>query len=193
MNQSNASMTVIGAGSYGTALAITLARNGHQVVLWGHDPKHIATLEHDRCNVAFLPDVPFPDTLRLESDLATALAASRNILVVVPSHVFGEVLRNIKPLMRPDARLVWATKGLEAETGRLLQDVAREALGDSIPLAVISGPTFAKELAAGMPTAISLASTDDAFADDLQQLLHCGKAFAFTATRISLACSLAAR
>ncbi len=65
-----------------------------------------------------------------ESDLATALAASRNILVVVPSHVFGEVLRQIKPLMRPDARLVWATKGLEAETGRLFQDVAREALGD---------------------------------------------------------------
>ncbi|STL75574.1 glycerol-3-phosphate dehydrogenase [Escherichia coli] len=149
MNQRNASMTVIGAGSYGTALAITLARNGHEVVLWGHDPEHIATLERDRCNAAFLPDVPFPDTLHLESDLATALAASRNILVVVPSHVFGEVLRQIKPLMRPDARLVWATKGLEAETGRLLQDVAREALGDQIPLAVISGPTFAKELAAG--------------------------------------------
>ncbi|HDJ7997137.1 TPA: NAD(P)-binding domain-containing protein, partial [Escherichia coli] len=141
MNQRNASMTVIGAGSYGTALAITLARNGHEVVLWGHDPEHIATLERDRCNAAFLPDVPFPDTLHLESDLATALAASRNILVVVPSHVFGEVLRQIKPLMRPDARLVWATKGLEAETGRLLQDVAREALGDQIPLAVISGPT----------------------------------------------------
>ena len=92
MNQRNASMTVIGAGSYGTALAITLARNGHEVVLWGHDPEHIATLERDRCNAAFLPDVPFPDTLHLESDLATALAASRNILVVVPSHVFGEVL-----------------------------------------------------------------------------------------------------
>ncbi|MDU7306716.1 MAG: NAD(P)H-dependent glycerol-3-phosphate dehydrogenase [Escherichia coli] len=150
MNQRNASMTVIGAGSYGTALAITLARNGHEVVLWGHDPEHIATLERDRCNAAFLPDVPFPDTLHLESDLATALAASRNILVVVPSHVFGEVLRQIKPLMRPDARLVWATKGLEAETGRL---------------------------AAGLPTAISLASTDQTFADDLQQLLHCGKSF----------------
>lgn len=87
------------------------------------------------------------------------------------------MLRQIKPLMRPDARLVWATKGLEAETGRLLQDVAREALGDQIPLAVISGPTFAKELAAGLPTAISLASTDQTFADDLQQLLHCGKSF----------------
>ena len=108
-------------GSSPPALAITLARNGHEVVLWGHDPEHIATLERDRCNAAFLPDVPFPDTLHLESDLATALAASRNILVVVPSHVFGEVLRQIKPLMRPDARLVWATKGLEAETGRLLQ------------------------------------------------------------------------
>lgn len=150
MNALNAAMTVIGAGSYGTALAITLARNGHHVVLWGHDPKHIATLQHDRCNAAFLPDVPFPDTLHLESDLATALAASRDILVVVPSHVFGQVLRQIKPLMRPDARLVWATKGLEAETGRLLQDVAREALGHAIPLAVISGPTFAKELAAGL-------------------------------------------
>ena len=114
MNALNAAMTVIGAGSYGTALAITLARNGHHVVLWGHDPKHIATLQHDRCNAAFLPDVPFPDTLHLESDLATALAASRDILVVVPSHVFGQVLRQIKPLMRSDARLVWATKGLEA-------------------------------------------------------------------------------
>ena len=167
MNALNAAMTVIGAGSYGTALAITLARNGHHVVLWGHDPKHIATLQHDRCNAAFLPDVPFPDTLHLESDLATALAASRDILVVVPSHVFGQVLRQIKPLMRSDARLVWATKGLEAETGRLLQDVAREALGDDIPLAVISGPTFAKELAAGLPTAISLAATDPQFADIL--------------------------
>ena len=96
---------------------------------------------------------------------------------MVPSHVFGQVLRQIKPLMRPDARLVWATKGLEAETGRLLQDVAREALGDDIPLAVISGPTFAKELAAGLPTAISLAATDPQFAEDLQHLLHCGKSF----------------
>ncbi|AFJ48913.1 NAD(P)H-dependent glycerol-3-phosphate dehydrogenase [Shimwellia blattae] len=177
MNSINASMTVIGAGSYGTALAITVARNGHNVVLWGHDPAHIATLQADRCNAAFLPDVPFPDSLYLESDLATALAASRDILVVVPSHVFGDVLRQIKPLMRPDARIVWATKGLEAETGRLLQDVAREALGDTIPLAVISGPTFAKELASGLPTAIAVASTDSVFTHDLQQLLHCGKSF----------------
>lgn len=177
MNTVNASMTVIGAGSYGTALAITLARNGHPVVLWGHNPEQIRKLQHDRCNQAFLPDVAFPDTLLLEADLARALAASRDVLVVVPSHVFGDVLRQLKPHLRPDARIVWATKGLEAETGRLLQDVAREALGDNIPLAVVSGPTFAKELAAGLPTAIALASTDAQFAEDLQQLLHCGKSF----------------
>lgn len=177
MNTVNASMTVIGAGSYGTALAITLARNGHTVVLWGHNPTQIQTLQQDRCNQAFLPDVPFPDTLLLEADLARALAASRDVLVVVPSHVFGDVLRQLKSHLRPDARIVWATKGLEAETGRLLQDVAREALGETIPLAVLSGPTFAKELAAGLPTAIALAATDAQFADDLQQLLHCGKSF----------------
>ncbi|MFP1909891.1 NAD(P)H-dependent glycerol-3-phosphate dehydrogenase [Lonsdalea quercina] len=177
MNMPDASMTVIGAGSYGTALAITLARNGHNVVLWGHDPVHVQALRDARCNQAFLPDVPFPDTLLLESDLTRAVAASRNILVVVPSHVFGDVLRQIKPHLRANARIVWATKGLEAETGRLLQDVAREALGDAIPLAVLSGPTFAKELAAGLPTAIALASTDSQFADDLQELLHCGKSF----------------
>ncbi|MEN5018395.1 NAD(P)H-dependent glycerol-3-phosphate dehydrogenase [Erwinia sp. Eh17-17] len=177
MDSPHASMSVIGAGSYGTALAITLARNGHDVVLWGHNPRHQAQLQADRCNTAFLPDVPFPDSLRLETDLAAALAASRDLLVVVPSHVFGDVLQQIKPHLRADSRLVWATKGLEKETGRLLQDVARDILGENIPLAVISGPTFAKELAAGLPTAIALAATDTEFADDLQQLLHCGKSF----------------
>lgn len=173
----DASMIVIGAGSYGTALAITLARNGHEVLLWGHDPAHIQALEATRCNQAFLPDVPFPPTLRLEASLPTALAASRDVLIVVPSHVFGSVLTQLKPHLRQDARIVWATKGLEADTGRLLQEVAREVLGDEIPLAVVSGPTFARELAAGLPTAIALAATDATFSADLQRLLHCGKSF----------------
>ena len=177
MTTLNASISVIGAGSYGTALAITLARNGHPVLLWGHNPQNVAQLQADRCNTAFLPDVPFPDNLVPEADLARVVSASRDLLVVVPSHVFGDVLMQLKPLLRADSRIVWATKGLEKETGRLLQDVAREILGDSIPLAVISGPTFAKELAAGLPTAIALAATDAQFADDLQQKLDCGKSF----------------
>ncbi|QOH79583.1 NAD(P)H-dependent glycerol-3-phosphate dehydrogenase [Plesiomonas shigelloides] len=170
-------MTVIGAGSYGTALALTLARNQHPVVLWGHDPQHMARLAAERENAAFLPGISFPPDLHIEADLAKAVTASRDILVVVPSHVFGEVLQQLRPYLRPDSRLVWATKGLEAETGRLLQDVAREVLGDAIPLAVLSGPTFAKEMAVGMPTAISVSASDPQFSADLQQLFHCGKSF----------------
>ncbi|MDC9588591.1 NAD(P)H-dependent glycerol-3-phosphate dehydrogenase [Xenorhabdus sp. XENO-10] len=172
-----ASMTVIGAGSYGTALAITLARNGHEVVLWGHNPEHINALQQARSNQTFLSDVSFPDSLLLEADLKSAVSASRNILIVVPSHVFGDVLQQIKPHLQHESRIVWATKGLEAETGRLLQDVAREILGNEIPLAVVSGPTFAKELAAGLPTAIAVSATTPEFGEELQQLFHCGKSF----------------
>ncbi|MCV5713945.1 glycerol-3-phosphate dehydrogenase, partial [Escherichia coli] len=98
------------------------------------------------------------------ADLQRAVQAAPVLLLVVPSHVFGDVLTRIKPFLRPDTRIAWATKGLEPDSGRLLQDGAREVLGDEIPLAVISGPTFAKELAAGLPTAISVASTHDEFA-----------------------------
>lgn len=168
-------MTVLGAGSYGTALAMSLARNGNRTVLWGHDAQHINELAEARCNEAYLPDLKFPETLILETDLEQAVAASRDILIVVPSHVFGEVLSRIKPFLRPESRISWATKGLEAETGRLLQDVATDILGSDFPLAVLSGPTFAKELAAGLPTAISISSTDPKFADDISHLLHCGK------------------
>lgn len=167
-----ASMVVLGAGSYGTALAIILARNGHKILLWGHNPVHIQALEAARCNLLFLPGVPFPPTLRLEMSLTSALTASRNILIVVPSRVFGSLLMKLKPHLRNDARIVWATKGLEIKTGRLLGEVAREILGPYIPLAVISGPTFASELAAGLPTAIVLAATEVTFSNDLQQLLH---------------------
>ncbi|PMN69820.1 NAD(P)H-dependent glycerol-3-phosphate dehydrogenase [Enterovibrio norvegicus] len=173
----NVAMTVLGAGSYGTSLAISLARNGANVVLWGHEPEHMAQLEIDRSNEAFLPGVAFPDSLILSADLQEAVQATRDILVVVPSHVFGMVLAQVKPFLRNDQRICWATKGLEPETGRLLQDVAHEQLGDNVPLAVLSGPTFAKELAAGMPTAISVASPNAEFLADLQEKIHCSRTF----------------
>ncbi|EGQ7977604.1 NAD(P)H-dependent glycerol-3-phosphate dehydrogenase [Vibrio cholerae] len=170
-------MTVIGAGSYGTSLAISLARNGANIVLWGHDAEHMARLDADRANHEFLPGIAFPDTLIVETDLQKAVQASRDLLVVVPSHVFGIVLKSLQPHLRADSRICWATKGLEPETGRLLQDVAHDVLGDSYPLAVLSGPTFAKELAMGMPTAISVASPDTQFVRDLQEKIHCSKTF----------------
>lgn len=171
------SMTVLGAGSYGTSLAISLARNGANVVIWGHEPEHMARLEADRANHEFLPGIDFPESLIVESDLEKAVQASRDLLVVVPSHVFGIVLNNVKPFLRDDTRICWATKGLEPETGRLLKDVAYDALGEGYSLAVLSGPTFAKELAMGMPTAISVASPDAQLVADLQEKIHCSKTF----------------
>ena len=168
---------MIGAGSYGTALAICFARNGHETLLWGRDQQHISNMATSRSNEKYLPGSQFPVSLALSSDLAATIQASDNILVVVPSHVFGDMLKQIKPFLRPNAKIAWATKGLDPQSGNLLQDVARDILGDEISLAVLSGPTFAKEMAAGLPTAISLSSTDDAFVAELSDLLHCEKTF----------------
>lgn len=172
-----AKISVIGAGSYGTALAICFARNGHETLLWGRDQQHINNMTTSRSNEKYLPGSKFPAPLVLSSDLAATIQASDNILVVVPSHVFGDMLKQIKPFLRPNAKIAWATKGLDPQSGNLLQDVARDILGDEISLAVLSGPTFAKEMAAGLPTAISLSSTDDTFVSELSDLLHCEKTF----------------
>ena len=152
MNTATSAVTVLGAGSYGTALAICLARNGHKVTLWGRNSQDVATLAAERKNQRYLPDIPFPDTLILEADLQRATQSSDIVLVVVPSHAFADTLKQIKPALRPNAKIAWATKGLEPNTGRLLQEVAVQELGEEVPLAVLSGPTFAKEMAMGSPT-----------------------------------------
>lgn len=179
MSQSTASnaISVIGAGSYGTALAVCFARNGHKTLLWGRDKSHVNDMTASHSNEKYLPGSQFPDALELSSDLQTTIQASDNILIVVPSHAFGDMLKQIKPFLRSHAKVAWATKGLDPESGNLLQDVARNILGEDISLAVLSGPTFAKEMVAGLPTAISLSSTDDAFVTELSDLLHCEKTF----------------
>ncbi|OUS23417.1 glycerol-3-phosphate dehydrogenase [Thalassotalea sp. 42_200_T64] len=172
-----ADISVIGAGSYGTALAFCLARNSHKTLLWGRSAEHVQAMAAKRSNEKYLPGFTFPETLSLQADLAVAIKASTNILIVVPSHAFVDMLEQIKPYLTPQHKIAWATKGLDPKEGRLLQDVAQDILGEDVSLAVISGPTFAKEMAAGLPTAISLASTDDAFAKTLSDLLHCEKTF----------------
>jgi glycerol-3-phosphate dehydrogenase (NAD(P)+) len=168
MNTSDGeSITVIGAGSWGTALAIQLARANRPTILWGRADDEPERLARERTNHRYLPDIRFPDTLRIEADLRTAIHGSRDILVVVPSHVFRIVLGEIKPHLRDDQRIAWATKGLEQETGQLPHQVARDVLGAAYPLAVLSGPTFATEVGAGLPTAMTIASTDAQFAGDL--------------------------
>ncbi|NDV92856.1 NAD(P)H-dependent glycerol-3-phosphate dehydrogenase [Alteromonas sp. 345S023] len=171
------SVSVLGAGSYGTALAFCLARNGNPTLLWGRDAQHIAELKADRENARYLPGAKFPDALEVNADLAEVVQASKDILIVVPSHGFAAILNSIKPLLKPHHRIIWATKGLEPKTGRLLREVAEETLGNAYPLAVLSGPTFAKEMVAGLPTAISLSSTDDTLSDEFAAKLHCAKSF----------------
>ncbi len=175
--KNQAKVTVLGAGSYGTALAICLARNGHSTLLWARNKDHIAQMQSSGKNQKYLPDIDFPKSLFVEADLTKAMSYSDIVLVVVPSHAFAGMLSAIKPLLTDNQKIVWATKGLEPETGRLLQDVARDILGEKVSLAVLSGPTFAKEMAMGLPTAISLSSTDDDLVAEFSELLHCGKCF----------------
>ncbi|CUS47615.1 MAG: glycerol-3-phosphate dehydrogenase (NAD(P)+) GpsA [Idiomarinaceae bacterium HL-53] len=171
------SVTVLGAGSYGTALAICIARKGVPTLLWGRDEQAMRDMAKTRQNARYLGDIQLPEALTPCTDLAKAVAASSIILVVVPSYGFAEVLKQIKPHLRADARVAWATKGLEPETGRLLSDVATEILGPTVSLAILSGPTFAKEMAQGMPTAIAVAATEPTFVAELSEALHCDKSF----------------
>jgi glycerol-3-phosphate dehydrogenase (NAD(P)+) len=159
-------MAVIGAGSWGTALAIQCARAGHPTRLWGRDAALIESMRLARRNARYLPDAEFPPSLEPVVDLAHALAGVRDALVAVPSHAFRATLLDIEPLIEIQARIAWASKGFEISTGLLPHEVAREVFG-SRPGAVLSGPTFAREVGAGLPTAMTVASRDADFAKEL--------------------------
>ncbi len=158
---------MLGAGSWGTALAIQFARAGRRTILWGHNPEHVERLKNERENRHYLPGAAFPDILVVEPSLARALAEASDVLIAVPSHGFRDLLKRIKPLLSEGARLAWATKGFELESGKLPHEVAGDVLGDAVPLAVLAGPTFATEVGAGLPTAMTVASTDERFASDM--------------------------
>lgn len=151
-------IAVLGAGSWGTALAVLLARNGHRTLLWGHDAAHVARLSHARCNAAFLPDITFPDNIELHEDLLVAARTAQHFLIVVPSHGFRAILMALQPHLPAGAMVAWATKGMDADSGTLLSQVADTILGASWPTGIVSGPSFAKEVAQGLPTAITVAS-----------------------------------
>jgi len=164
-------IAVIGAGSWGTALALQFARSGREVRLWGRDAEQLAAINSDGVNRRYLPDVPFPDNLHVEADLGACLAGVKDILIAVPSHGLRETLIKVQPLLDSAARICWATKGFELSTGKLPHQVAGEVLGDDRAMAVLSGPTFAKEVGAGLPTALTIAASDAEFAEDLAAAL----------------------
>ncbi|HWX80118.1 MAG TPA: NAD(P)H-dependent glycerol-3-phosphate dehydrogenase [Steroidobacteraceae bacterium] len=163
-------MTVVGAGSWGTALAILLAREGHPTRLWGRDAAQLDAMRLGRSNQRYLPDASFPDMLSITAELADALEDARDVLIAVPSHAFRETLERIRPHLGAETRIAWATKGFEFATGMLPHQVVREVLG-ARPGAVLSGPTFAREVGAGLPTAMTVASRDEQFARELASSL----------------------
>ncbi len=173
---------VIGAGSWGTALAILLSQNQHSTLLWGHDQEQMARLQAERENCQFLPGLRFPSALTPILDLQPYLTQVAHVLIVVPSEAFHQVLQMIAPTLPATTPVSWGTKGLEPNSCQPLHQVAFKLLGEQRPLAVISGPTFAKEVATGLPTAMTVAATQQAYADTLADLLRSDNCRVYTCT-----------
>lgn len=163
---------VLGSGSWGLALALHLERQQHRVMLWGFDKAEVTQLQTTRQNDHYLPGITLPDTIKITNDLKEAFAVAPDpiVLVAVPSHAFEPTLTQIKPLLGSQSRLIWATKGLSRD-GEFLHHVCQKILGD-VPKAVLSGPSFAKEVARDLPTAVVIASDNEAFAQELLTIFH---------------------
>jgi glycerol-3-phosphate dehydrogenase (NAD(P)+) len=165
-------IAVIGAGSWGTALAVLLSRLNRPACLWARDVEQVNVMQQERVNRRYLPGISLPDSLLLSHQLQEVIQHSRDVLIVVPSHAFRSTVLAIKPYLTGQHRLAWATKGFEPGAGKLMHEIVQDELGDQVPVAVISGPTFAREVARGLPTAVTVASHDTAFATYLAERLH---------------------
>jgi glycerol-3-phosphate dehydrogenase (NAD(P)+) len=177
-------VAVLGAGSWGTALAIQFARSGHPTRLWGRDSNSLLAMSQSRRNERYLPTAEFPEALTIATGLGQALAGAQDALIAVPSHAFRSMLVEIAPHLTAQTRLAWATKGFELDTGLLPHQIAHAVLGSQRAVAVLSGPTFAREVGAGLPTAMTIASPDADFAQALAQGLSSANFRAYTSTDI---------
>src|SRR5205814_739470 len=139
--------------SWGTALAIVLANNGQKVRLWDRDLPLMEDIHKTGKNNRYLPNIILPKNIKSCLTLADALQETNHCLIVVPSHGFKELLRAMKPLIASNYRIIWATKGLCSENGDFLHERIQQELGNDRAYAVLSGPSFAKEVALGLPTA----------------------------------------
>jgi glycerol-3-phosphate dehydrogenase (NAD(P)+) len=180
-----AHICVLGAGSWGTALAIQCARAGRPARLWGRNAVHVEAMARERVNQRYLPGAPFPESLQVRASLAEALEDAEDVLIAVPSHAFRALLLELAPLLPGAVRLCWATKGFELESGKLPNEVAHEVLGPGRAVAVLSGPTFAQEVGAGLPTAMTIASADGAYAERLAHDLASPNFRAYISTDIT--------
>lgn len=161
-----------------------LARSGCRVKLWARDPAHVEAMRSARRNPRFLPDTAFPEGVEPEADLKTAVQSTAEILVAVPSGGFVALISQIRPWLREGQGVSWACKGLEPGTGEFLHRPARALLGTATPLAVVTGPSFASEVAADLPTAVTVAGTDADYSARIAGMLHGGNFRAYTSDDI---------
>jgi len=179
------SIAVLGAGSWGTALALLLARNGHNVTIWGHDPTQVARLRAMRENATYLPGFRFPDNLAVSDSVDTVVRAHPQLLIAVPSHAFRSTLTSVADSLPPDAVIAWATKGFEPGSGKLLSVVYGEVIGPKCRFSVISGPTFAIEVARGLPTACTAAASTSGTAEQVAGWLRNDRMRVYTSTDVA--------
>ncbi len=183
--QPEQTVAVLGAGSWGTALAIQFARAGHPTRLWSRNDRRCRDhAGRARRTDVIYPTRSFPTPSRSTTTWPAAVKGAAAIILAVPSHALRSLLTQLKPLLARDARLAWATKGFELDTGKLPHQVAYDVLGDQYPVAVLSGPTFAREVGMGLPTAMTIASPDAEFAAQLAKSLHASNFRAYTSTDI---------
>jgi len=171
-------ITVLGAGAWGTAVAIALAAR-HDVLLWGRNPAQMAQAASARENTGYLPGFPFPEGLDVTADFNAAVGHVMNAAGEAPLLIAACPVAGLRPLLqqlkgRAIPNIVWLCKGFEYETGLLPHQVVREVLGDAVPAAALSGPSFAQEVARGLPCALTVASTDKALRERVVALVHGG-------------------
>jgi glycerol-3-phosphate dehydrogenase (NAD(P)+) len=170
----NHAVAVIGAGSWGTALAIHLARVGHDVRLWGRDASLVAEMTARRANPIYLPDISFPQSLRPVASLRDGLDDARVVVCAVPSHGLRAVLKSAAPFVSSDAIIVSATKGLEEQSLLRMSEVVAQELPSISNVVALSGPSFASELAHELPTAIVAASSTEGAVAQVQEEFRSG-------------------
>jgi len=165
-------IAILGAGGWGTALAVHLGRIGHDVRLWARDPALADEMVIRRANAVYLPDVTLPPNVRPDASLERAADGAELLISAVPSHGVRAVWRAARPFVIPSAMIVSATKGLETETLLRMTQVISQELGDGRPIAVLSGPSFASEVARQLPTAVSIACVDAGISATVQSELR---------------------
>lgn len=164
-------ISVLGAGSWGTAVAIHLAHNNPRVLLWCHRLQQAKTMKQERTNTSYLPNINFPDNLEVTSDFDACVADASDIIIAVPSHAFSQMIKRLsKEKIRQG--ISWLTKGLDPIHHQFLSTLVTNRGGSSCPFAVISGPSFAKEVAQGLPTALVIAGQSNDYLTTIQQRFH---------------------